>query len=122
MKRIAGFVVSVLGSAAVWAQPPQVFPVPISGGDVIPPPINAFAPGPAAIGFDGRDAEPYVIRNIKGRVAMGYTMGEATDSAGHAYQVVTDLRVFRGDYVGATPALPAVASKSARAHGTFVLI
>jgi hypothetical protein len=124
MKQMLGFAVSVLGSVAVWAQPPptQVFPVPISGGDVIPPPINAFAPGDATLGFDGRDAEPSVIRNIKGVIAMGYTMGEATDSAGTAYQVITDLRVFRGDYVGAMSTPPAVASASARAHGTFVLI
>ena len=119
MKRIAGFVVSVLGSAAVWAQapPPQVFPVPISGGDVIPPTINAFAPGDPAIGFDGRDIEPYVIENIKGEVAMGYTLGHATDSTGAGYQVITDLRVFQGDYVGATSAFVPT-----RAHGSFVLI
>jgi hypothetical protein len=124
MKQILGFAVSVLGSLAVWAQPPppQVFPVPISGGDVIPPPINAFAPGDATIGFDGRDAEPFVVRNIKGVTAMGYTMGHATDSAGTAYQVITDLRVFQGDYVGATATFPSGGSTSARAHGTFVLI
>jgi hypothetical protein len=124
MKQILSFAVSVLGSVAVWAQapPPQVFPVPISGGDVIPPQIKAFAPGDPAIGFDGRDAEPYVIANIKGTTAMGYTMGEATDSAGTGYQVVTDLRVFKGHYIGATSIPPAVSSTSTRAHGTFVLI
>jgi hypothetical protein len=124
MKQVLGFAISVLGSVAVWAQapPPQVFPVPISGGDVIPPPINAFAPGDPALSFDGRDAEPYVITNIKGVTAMGYTMGQATDSARNAYQVVTDLRVFQGDYVGATSTLPGGGSGSARAHGTFVMI
>jgi hypothetical protein len=118
MKRIASFAVSMLG-AAVWAQasPPEVFPVPISGGDVIPPTIAAYAPGDPAIGFDGRDIEPYVIENIKGEVAMGYTTGHATDSAGAGYQVVTDLRVFQGDYVGATSSFVPT-----RAHGTFVLI
>ena len=119
MKRIAGFAVSVLGSAAVWAQAPplQVFPVPISGGVVVPPVINVFAPGDPAIGFDGRDAEPSVIEHIKGEIAMGYTTGHATDSAGAGYQVVTDLRVFQGDYVGATSSFVPT-----RAHGTFVLI
>jgi len=123
MKRILGFAVSVLGSVAVWAQapPPQVFPVPIPGGDEIPPPINAFAPGDATLGFDGLDAEPFAITNIKGVTAMGYTMGQATDSAGNAYQVVTDLRVFQGDYVGAKLSAAGV-SASAGAHGTFVLI
>jgi len=124
MKQVLGFAVSVLGSLAVWAQapPPQVFPVPISGGDVIPPPINAFSPGDAAIGFDGLNAEPFVVRNIKGETAMGYTMGHATDGAGNGYQVITDLRVFQGDYVGVTAALPAGGSASTRAHGTFVMI
>jgi len=123
MKQILGFAVLALGSVAVWAQaPPPVFPVPISGSDVIPPSIKAFAPGDPAIGFDGRDAEPYVIANIKGVTAMGYTMGVATDGAGNAYQVVTDLRVFQGDYIGATSTFPAGGSTSARAHGTFVLI
>jgi len=124
MKQILGFAVSVLGSLAVWAQapPPQVFPVPISGGDVIPPPINAFSPGDSTIGFDGLNAEPFVVRNIKGETAMGYTMGQATDGAGNGYQVITDLRVFQGDYVGVTAALPAGGSAGTRAHGTFVMI
>ena len=118
MKRAIGFAVSILGSVAAWAQaPPEVFPVPISGGDVIPPPINVFAPGPPAIGFDGRDAEPSVIENIKGEIAMGYTMGHATDSTGAGYQVVTDLRVFQGDYVGSTSTFAPT-----KAHGTFVMI
>ena len=122
MKRTTGFAVSVLSSAAVWAQPPQVLPVPISGGDVVPPQINVFAPGDATAGFDGLNAEPFVVRNIKGVTAMGYTAGEATDSAGVAYQVATDLRVFKGDYIGATPTFPSGGSTSRRAHGTFVLI
>jgi hypothetical protein len=64
--------------------------------------------------------EPYAITNIKGMTAMGYTMGHATDSAGNAYQVITDLRVFQGDYVGARSTFGR--SASARAHGSFVLI
>jgi hypothetical protein len=121
MKQILGLAVLALGSVAVWAQPPPpVFAVPISGGDLIPPQIKAFAPGDPTIGFDGRDAEPSVIANIKGMIAMGYTMGMATDGAGNAYQVVTDLRVFQGDYIGATSTPAGTASE--RAHGTFVLI
>jgi hypothetical protein len=122
MRRMLVFAVSVLGSVAVWAQapPPQVFPVPIPGGDVVPPPINAFAPGDALLGFDGLNAEPYVITNIEGVTAMGYTMGQATDSAGTAYQVMTDIRVFQGDYIGRVST--SGVSASTRAHGTFVLI
>ena len=122
MKRLAGFVVSVLCSAAVWATPPAVFPVPISGGDVIPPQIKVFAPGDPTLGFDGFNAEPSVIANIKGAVAMGYTVGQATDSAGTAYQVMTDFRVFKGKYIGATAALPSGGSAPAGATGTFVMI
>lgn len=122
MKRLLAFAVSVLGSVVVWAAPPApVFPIPIRGGDQIPPPINAFAPGPSALGFDGLNAEPFVITNIKGKTAMGYTLGQATDSAGNAYQVFTDLRVFRGDYVGAQLSSAGVPG-SAGAHSTFVLI
>jgi len=44
-------------------------------------------------------------------------MGHATDGAGAGYQVITDLRVFQGDYVGATSGFVPT-----RAHGTFVLI
>jgi hypothetical protein len=121
MKRILAFAVSILGSVAVWAAPPPVFPIPIRGGDQIPPPINAFAPGPPALAFDGLNAEPFVITNISGVTAMGYTLGQATDSAGTAYQVFTDLRVFKGDYVGAQLS-SAGTPGSATAHGTFVLI
>jgi hypothetical protein len=96
MRRILGFAVSVLGSVAVWAQapPPQVFAVPIPGGDIVQPStfINLFSPGDAALGFDGRDAEPHGITNFKGVTAMGYTIGPATDNAGTAYQVITDIR------------------------------
>lgn len=122
MRRILGFAVLVLGSVAAWAQapPPQVFPVPIRGGDVIPPHINVFAPGDPALGFDGLNAEPYAITNVRGVTAMGYTMGQATDGAGNGYQVVTDLRVFQGDYIGAVSASGVTAST--RAHGTFILI
>lgn len=131
MKRITGFVVSVLGSAAMWAeaQPPPVFPVPIPGGDVLPQMVpagssifwNQFTPGTAA-GFDGLDADPHGITNFRGVVAMGYTIGPATDNKGTAYQVITDIRVYQGDYIGAQPPVGAFATKSAKAHGTFVEI
>lgn len=124
MRRILCFAVSVLGTVAVWAQappPPQVFPVPVPGGDVVPPFINQFFPG-VGTAFDGLDAEPHGITNFKGVVAMGYTIGPATDNAGKAYQVITDIRVYKGDYVGATPTFGAGGTTSAKAHGTFVEI
>ena len=131
MKRAIGFAVSVLGSAAVWAQAqqPEVFPVPIPGGDVLPQLVpagssifwNQFTPGTAA-GFDGLDADPHGITNFRGVVAMGYTLGPATDNKGMAYQVITDIRVYQGDYIGAQAPVGAFATKSRKAHGTFVEI
>jgi hypothetical protein len=125
MRRIFYSVVPILGCAAVWAQnpPPQVVPIPIDGGDVIPPVglINEFFPGVGA-GFDGRDADPQGITNFKGVIAMGYTDGIATDNAGRKYHVITDIRVYKGDYVGGKATLGGGGTSAARAHGTFVEI
>ena len=131
MRRILGFAVSVLGSVAVWAQAPPspVFPIPLPGGDVIPSApagnlvfFNQFTPGVGA-GFDGLDADPHGITNFRGVVAMGYTIGPATDNKGTAYQVITDIRVYQGDYIGAQPPVGAFATRSAKAHrATFVEI
>ena len=128
MKRAIGFAVSILTSAAVWAQTtPQVFPVPIPGGDVIPPPLNSpinqFTPGVGA-GFDGENAEPNGITNFDGMIAMGYTLGTATDSTGTPYQVITDVRVYQGDYLGAvaTFGLGGTTTSTKKVRGTFVEI
>jgi hypothetical protein len=129
MRRILWFAATVLGSVAVWAQapPPQVFPVPVPGGDVVAVPpvpaifINQFVPGVGA-GFDGLDAEPHGITNFKGVSAIGYTNGLATDNAGNTYQVITDIRVYQGDYIGAQSTFGAGGATSARGHGTFVEI
>jgi len=101
----------------------QVQPVPIPGGDLIPPfgLFNQFFPGVGA-GFDGLNADPHGITNFRGLVAMGYTNGAATDNAGKTYNVITDIRVYQGDYVGAVANGGAGRTKSARAHGTFVEI
>jgi hypothetical protein len=55
---------------------------------------------------------------------MGYTNGTATENAGHPYNVITDIRVYQGDHVGAEIGAvgTGAASKSAKAHGTFVEI
>jgi hypothetical protein len=130
MKRTLGFAVSILGSAAVWAQaPPQVLPVPIPGGDVYPPPVNQITqftpgvPGPGVF-FDGVNAEPNGITNFDGVFAMGYTLGTATDNAGNPYQVITDIRVYQGDYYGAVSTFGAGGTITSRKklHGTFVEI
>jgi len=103
----------------------QVYPVPIPGGDIfqsVGGPITfvtQFLPGP---GFDGLNAEPHGIINSNGKVAMGYTAGTATDSAGNTYNIGTDIRVYQGTYVGAVARDGAGGSAAARAHGTFVEI
>jgi hypothetical protein len=132
MRRIVYFAASIVSSVAVWAQaqPPQVLPVPIPGGDVVGSVplvttpagfINQFFPGIGPI-YDGQNAEPHGITNFRGVTAMGYTLGPATDSTGAAYQVITDIRVYKGDYIGAQATFPAGGSTSAKAHGTFVEI
>jgi hypothetical protein len=104
-----------------WPMNGQVYPVPIRGGDIIPPFVTQFFPGIGAT-FDGLNADPHGITNFKGTVAMGYTVGTATDEAGHVFNIGTDIRVYQGDYVGAKAGLGAGGSVSAPAHGTFVEI
>jgi hypothetical protein len=106
----------------------KVQPIPIPGGDIVPPQglISAFTPGPPGQTppFDPINAEPHVITNFRGVTALGYTSGFTTDKK---FAVVTDIRVYQGDYIGGEVAEPdptksAGATKSARARGTFVEI
>jgi hypothetical protein len=108
-----------------------VQPVPIPGGDLVPGfgIVNAFVPGPSGQTppFDPMGADPHVITNFKGLTAMGYTSGLATDNQSKQWIVVTDIRVYKGDYIGGTTAnLPADntagATASAKASGIFVEI
>jgi len=107
----------------------KVQPIPLPGGDVFPPYglYNQFFPGPPNQNppFDPMNADPHGITNFHGVTAMGYTSGPATDNSGAKYAVVTDIRVYQGDYIGgeaADPVNTAGATRSARAHGTFVEI
>jgi hypothetical protein len=136
-KLCLGLAFLALACVPVWGQgspPLQVLPIAIPGGDVLLPaqPIpdvgvlpsalfNTFAPGVGAF-LDGEDADPQVITNFKGHVAMGYTLGTATDNKGNQYAVITDIRVYQGDYVGGVSTYIGGGTTSAKAHGTFVLI
>jgi hypothetical protein len=107
----------------------KVQPIPLPGGDVFPPYglYNQFFPGPPNQNppFDSMNADPHGITNFRGVTAIGYTSGPATDNSGAKYAVVTDIRVYQGDYIGgeaADPVNTAGATRSARAHGTFVEI
>lgn len=108
-----------------------VQPIPIPGGDLVPGfgIVNSFIPGPAGQTptFDPMGAEPQVITNFKGTTAMGYTSGSATDNRNNQWIVATDIRVYKGEYIGGTTAdLPtnnsAGATASAVASGLFVEI
>lgn len=102
-----------------------VQPIPLPGGDITPPYglFNQFFPGPPGQTppFDLMNADPHGITNFRGVTAMGYTSGMTTDKK---YAVITDIRVYQGEYIGGKIADPntAGATKSARAHGTFVEI
>lgn len=114
----------------------KVQPIPLPGGDIFPPTVlpdgsllpsyglyNQFFPGPPNQNppFDPMNADPHGITNFRGVTAMGYTSGFTTDQK---FAVVTDIRVYQGDYIGGEIADPntAGATKSARGHGTFVEI
>ena len=114
-----------LGLLAICSIPlvGQVLPVPIPGGDIIPPTlyINQFLPG-VGPGFDGMNADPHGITNFNGLIAMGYGVGTATDNNGRSYLAITDVRVYQGDYIGGEPNGGAGRTRSKRAHATFVEI
>jgi len=103
----------------------KVVPIPLPGGDIFPPYglYNQFFPGPPNQNppYDPMNADPHGITNFRGVTAMGYTSGFTADQK---FAVATDIRVFQGDYIGGEVADPnsAGATKSARAHGTFVEI
>lgn len=106
-----------------------VQPVPIPGGDLVPGYgiVNQFFPGPPGQSppFDPIGADPHGITNFNGLTAMGYTSGLATDNKNNQYVVITDIRVYKGDYIGGTAADPvntAGATRSAKASGVFVEI
>lgn len=107
----------------------KVQPIPLPGGDITSPYglYNQFFPGPPnqTPPFDPMNADPHGITNFRGVTAMGYTSGPATDNSGNQYTVITDIRVYQGEYVGGETAdvvNTAGATRSARAHGTFVEI
>ena len=107
----------------------DVQPTPIPGGDIAPPYglFNQFLPGPPnqTPPFDPMNADPHGITNFRGITAMGYTSGLATDNHGKTWTVITDIRVYQGEYIGgetADPTNTAGATKSARSRGTFVEI
>lgn len=112
------------GLMSVHLRPPRDNePVPIPGGDFIPPDlappdgmlIHQFVPGPLGVNplFEGEDVEPNGITNFRGFIAMAVLGGTATDAAGQVYDMMSDMRVYQGEYV---------AADGSHHHGTFVEI
>jgi hypothetical protein len=98
----------------------DVPPKPIPGGFNIPPVIHVFAPGDPNITLpfthvtlQGFDVEPATLTDFKGFSALAMHVGTATGHDGTVYNVETDMRAFRGNYVDA---------KGARRFGTFAFI
>ncbi len=110
---VSGQVTQPLSANSALGPPGSAEPVPIPGGDVIPPLIHNFLPGPTSLGFDGIDVEPNGITNFRGFVAQTTLSGTARGSDGITYRLVSDMRVIQGEYV----------SEDGTHHrGTFVLI
>jgi len=86
-------------------------PVPIPGG--FAPGVHIFAPGPTSLGLQGLDVEPNGITNFRGFAALAYLSGTATDSNGNTYNVGSDMRLYRGEYIS---------SDGTHHRGTFVFI
>ena len=100
---------------------PAQEPVPIAGGDDLGPPVGVihnYAIGPTNLTFegiplDGLNFEPNGITNFRGQVTQSYLIGTATASDAHYYDLASDIRVFRGEYID---------THGVHRHGTFVFI
>ena len=70
--------------------------------------FHVHAPGPTTIVLphsgvvpDGLDAEPNTITDFKGFIAQAYHVGTATGSDGLHYNLETDIRGYKGEYIAA---------------------
>ena len=96
--------------------PASIAPVPLPGGDIVPPLgglVHLSFPGPTTIGDDGIDIEPITITNFRGFSAVAMLGGTATDAMGNTFTVATDFRVMQGEYLSAD---------GKHHRGTFVMI
>lgn len=64
--------------------------------------IRQFVPGPSEFGppFEGVDVEPGQIFDFHGFTAIALLAGAATDSAGNKFDMLSDIRVQQGGYIG----------------------
>ena len=83
-------------------------PDPIPGGIQLAPGvvIHVFAPGDPAVtlpftgvNLQGFDHEPSTITNFNGSTAVAFHVGTARASDGRTYNLETDIRAFKGEFV-----------------------
>jgi hypothetical protein len=97
--------------------PPKPIPGGIDVSPLIPSLIHIFVPGPETITLpftrftlQGLDVEPSTITDFQGVTAQAYHVGTATGSDGITYNLETDVRIYKGDYI---------AEDGSRCQGTF---
>jgi hypothetical protein len=97
-------------------------PKPIPSVTRIPdlPAFHAHEPGPTTIklpftgaDLEGLDVEPNTITDFKGVIVQAYHVGTATGSDGKQYNLETDVRAYKGEYV---------AEDGSHHKGTFALL
>ena len=95
-------------------------PKPIPGGDVFPPLLHVYEPGPlnktlpyTGAVMEGLDVEPSTITDFTGVIAQAYHVGTAIGSDGKRYSLETDIRAFQGQYI---------AVDGSRHTGTFAFL
>jgi hypothetical protein len=90
----------------------EAVPNPIPGGldisPLSPPFIHVHGPGPTDLVLpfsggvgEGLDVEPNTITDFNGVVAQAYHVGTVTGSDGKTYNLETDVRAFKGEFVAA---------------------
>jgi hypothetical protein len=88
----------------------EVPPKPIPGGIQIPggPQIHVWSPGDPSVTLPfsgttpmGFDVEPSTIGDFRGFSAVAFHVGTATGGDGTKYNLETDMRAFKGKYIGA---------------------
>ena len=98
---------------------PLPAPKPIPGGTEFPPfpLIHELFPGPETITLpftlvtlQGLNVEPSTITDFHGVTVLAYHVGTATGNDGTKYNLETDIRVMKGEYI---------AENGERREGTF---
>jgi hypothetical protein len=99
---------SLVPRRGVLSKKPPPNPIPGGAFDVGPPLglIHVFVPGDPSVTLpfsggtpQGLDTEPITATDFKGASAVAFHVGTAHGSDGKTYNLETDIRTFRGQYV-----------------------